>query len=88
MLYIERCYTNVITLKLCNMFESIIIKRLRSLMKYSISNNQHGVLPKKSTFSNLFVYADFITENINNKPDDRTKLYASRVAAGCTRKGF
>ena len=54
---------------LAKVFESIVNKRLRCHMKNLISDHQHGFQPKKSTFTNLAVYHDFITESIDSKLD-------------------
>ena len=54
---------------LAKVFERLVKKRLQPHVKSLISNNQHGFLPKKSCFSNLACYSDYISKHIDMKHD-------------------
>ena len=52
---------------IAKLFESLISKRLKPHIKHLFIDEQHGFQPKKSTFSNLACYTDFITSALNDK---------------------
>ena len=54
---------------LAKIFERFVNNRLQPHIKPLISENQHGFLPKKSCFSNLACYADYISKHMDNKKD-------------------
>ena len=49
------------------LFEALVNKRLRLHLRQLLIDEQHGFQPKKSTFSNLACYTEFITKCINEK---------------------
>ena len=54
---------------LAKVFERLVNKRLQPHIKPLISENQHGFLPKKSCFSNLACYTDYISKHMDKKND-------------------
>ena len=54
---------------LAKVFERLANKRLRPHMTNLICHNQHGFLPKKSCFTNLCCYSDFVSKCIDEKYD-------------------
>ena len=54
---------------LAKVFERLVKKRLGPHMINHISHNQHGFLPKKSCFTNLCCYSDYISKCIDDKYD-------------------
>ena len=54
---------------IAKIFERLVKKRLGPHMMNYISHNQHGFLPKKSCFTNLCCYSDYISKCIDDKYD-------------------
>ena len=54
---------------LAKVFERLIKKRLQPHIKSLISENQHGFVPKKSCFTNLACYSDYIAKHMDMKHD-------------------
>ena len=54
---------------LAKIFERLVKKRLGPHVNNNISHNQHGFFPKKSCFTNLCCYSDYISKCIDDKYD-------------------
>ena len=54
---------------LAKVFERLVNKCLQPHIKPLISDNQHGFMPKKSCFTNLACYSDYISKHIDLKHD-------------------
>lgn len=48
-------------------FEIVLFNRIYDEVKHSISQYQHGFVPKKSTLTNLITFSQFIDSSFNNK---------------------